>query len=263
MSRTWILSLFLVATVVMAGCGGEEVSDDSEMRDLSLAPAESIAVLDDQPLSEPQEQAGRQTTSTRPATPPPTSVTPPARPPQPKPAPQSLPAGTVFSLTAQDSISNRINVVGDPVQAVSAADIVDASGKVVIPAGAEFQGVITAIKEAENPGDGGTLAIAFNQVRFDGKTYAIDAMSDSLATERQGRGITGGDAAKVGVGAAAGAVLGGLITKDTKGAIVGGVVGAAAGAGVAGATKDADILLPAGALVRIVLNSPMVLEPVS
>jgi hypothetical protein len=261
MSRTWILSLFLCATVVLVGCGGEEVSDDSEMRDLSLAPAESIAALDDQPLSQPEEQPGRQETSPPPTTPPPTP--PPAPRQQPQPASQSLPAGTVFSLTAQDSISNRTNVVGDPVRAVSAADITDASGTVVIPAGAEFGGVITAIQEAENPGDAGTLAIAFNQVHFGGKTYAIDAMSDSLATERQGRGVTGGDAAKVGVGAAAGAVLGGLITKDTKGAIVGGVVGAAAGAGVAGATKDADILLPAGALVRIVLNSPMVLEPVS
>jgi hypothetical protein len=262
MSRIWIPTLFLGATVLLAGCGGEDVSDDSEMRDLSLAPAESIAALDDQPLNQPAEQPGRQTTSPPPTTPPPTSATPPPAP-QPKPAPQSLPVGTVFALTAQDSISNRTNVVGDPVRAVSAQDVVDASGRVVIPAGAEFEGIITAIQEAENPGDAGTLAIAFNQVRFGGKTYAIDAMSDSLATERQGRGITGGDAAKVGVGAAAGAVLGGLITKDTKGAIVGGVVGAAAGAGVAGATKDADILLPAGALVRIVLNSPMVLEPVS
>jgi hypothetical protein len=264
MSRIWIPTLFLGASVLLAGCGGEDVSDDSEMRDLSLAPAESIAALDDQPLNQPAEQPGRQATSPSPTTPPPTPATPPPAPrPQPKPAPQSLPVGTEFALTAQDSISNRTNVVGDPVRAVSAQDVVDASGKVVIPAGAEFEGVITAIQEAENPGDAGTLAIAFNQVRFGGKTYAIDAMSDSLATERQGRGITGGDAAKVGVGAAAGAVLGGLITKDTKGAIVGGVVGAAAGAGVAGATKDADILLPAGALVRIVLNSPMVLEPVS
>jgi hypothetical protein len=261
MSRTWIPTLFLGATVVLAGCGGEDVSDDSEMRDLSLAPAESIAVLDDQPLNQPAEQPGRQATSPPPTTPP--ATPPPATRPQPEPAPQSLPVGTVFALAAQDSISNRTNIVGDPVRAVSAQDVVDARGRVVIPAGAEFEGVITAIKEAENPGDAGTLAIAFNQVRFGGKTYAIDAMSDSLATERQGRGITGGDAAKVGVGAAAGAVLGGLITKDTKGAVVGGVVGAAAGAGVAGATKDADILLPAGALVRIVLNSPMVLEPVS
>lgn len=258
MSRQWVSALVIGLWVVAVGCGGENASDDSEMRDLSLAPAESIAALDDQPQSQPEQQAGRQTTST-----PPPTTRPPAPRPQPRPDPQSLPAGTVFALTAQDSISNRTNVVGDPVRAVSAQDVVDGNGKVVIPAGAEFQGVITAIKEAENPGDAGTLAIAFNQVSFGGKTYAIDAASDSLATERQGRGVTGGDAAKVGVGAAAGAVLGGLITKDTKGAIVGGVVGAAAGAGVAGATKDADILLPAGALVRIVLNTPMVLEPVS
>lgn len=259
MSRPWISGLAFAVAVVLAGCGGEGASDDAEMRDLSLAPAESIATLDDQPQSEPQPQAGRQTT-----TPSPAPATPPPQPrPQPKPAPTSLPAGTVVTLTSSDSISNRTHVAGDPVRAVSAQAITDAEGNVVIPAGAQFDGVITQIEHAANPGDAGTMALAFNRVTFGGKTYALDAMSDSLATERQGRGITGGDAAKVGVGAAAGAILGGVITKDTKGAIVGGVVGAAAGAGVAGATKDADILLPAGATIRIVLANPMILEPVS
>jgi hypothetical protein len=261
MSRLWISALAFGVAITVAGCGGENVSDDAEMRDLSLAPAESIAALDDQPQSEQQPEAGRQTTtpSLTPSTPP----APPRPQPQPQPAPKSLPAGTVVTLTSSDSISNQTHVAGDPVRAVSAQAITDADGKVVIPAGAQFDGVITEIKHAANPGDAGTMALAFNRVTFDGKTYALDAMSDSLATERQGRGVTGGDAAKVGVGAAAGAILGGIISKDTKGAIVGGVVGAAAGAGVAGATKDADILLPAGASIRIVLANPMVLEPVS
>jgi len=263
MFRIRTSALAIGAAALLWGCGGEGGSDEAEVRDLSLAPAESVAALNDAPQSAPSTaQTAPPTSPARqnaaPSTAAPTQTrTPPA------PATKSLPAGTVLSLASTDSISNKTNAAGDPVSATSSADVLDAQGRVVIPAGARFEGVITAIKQADNPGDPGTMAIAFQRVTFGGKTYAIDAVSDSLATQRQGRGVTGGDAAKVGVGAAAGAVLGGLITKDTKGAIVGGAVGAAAGAGVAGATKDADILLPAGALVRIVLSAPMVLTPVS
>jgi hypothetical protein len=225
MSRIRTSALAIGAAALLWGCGGESGSDDTEVRDLSLAPAESIAALDDAPQSAPAPQQGGQ--------------------------------------QAADSISTRTHAAGDAVYATASADIVDGQGRVVIPAGARFEGVIAAILEAKNPGDPGTISLAFNRVAFGGKSYSVDATSDSVATERQGRGVTGGDAAKVGVGAAAGAVLGGLITKDTKGAIVGGVVGAAAGAGVAGATKDADVLLPAGGTIRIVLGSPMVLTPIS
>lgn len=259
MSRIQTAALAIGAAALLWGCGGESGSDDAEVRDLSLAPAESIAALNDAPQSTPAPQpAGRQTAAPSTAAPSTTRTPPPAA-----PAPRSLAAGTVLTLVASDSISNRTHAPGDPVSATSSADVVDAQGRVVIPAGAHFEGVIAAIQEAKNPGDRGTMSLAFTRVTFGGKTFAIDATSDSLATERQGRGVTGGDAAKVGVGAAAGAVLGGILTKDTKGAIVGGVVGAAAGAGVAGATKDADVLLPAGGLVRIVLSAPMVLQPIS
>ena len=262
MFRIRTSALVIGAAALMWGCGGEGGSDEADVRDLSLAPAESVAALNDAPQSAPDAaQTAPTTAPARQNAAPSTAAPAPSR--TPAPAPKSLPAGTVLSLAATDSLSNRTNAAGDPVYATSSADAVDAQGRVVIPAGARFEGVITAIKQADNPGDAGTLAVAFNRVTFGGKSYAIDAMSDSVATERRGRGVTGGDAAKVGVGAAAGAVLGGLITKDTKGAIVGGAVGAAAGAGVAGATKDADIVLPAGALVRVVLSTSMVLTPIN
>lgn len=261
MSRIRTSALAIAAAALLGGCGGEGGADDAEVRDLSLAPAESIAALDDAPQSAPAPQQG----SRQPAAPSTTAPTrtPPRTPPSAQPAPMSLSAGTVLTLVASDSISNKTHAAGDPVYATASADVVDAQGRVVIPAGARFEGVIAAIQEAKNPGDPGIMSLAFNRVSFGGRTYSVDATSDSVATERQGRGVTGGDAAKVGVGAAAGAVLGGLITKDTKGAIVGGVVGAAAGAGVAGATKDADVLLPAGGRIRIVLGSDMTLTPIS
>jgi hypothetical protein len=168
-----------------------------------------------------------------------------------------------MELTARDTISSKTNKAGDAVWATSSADVVDERGRVLIPAGAMFQGVIDVIKEAENPGDQGTLVLAFNRVTYGGKTYSLEGRSDSLGTHTQGRGVSGGDVAKVGAGAAAGAVVGGIISKKTGGAVVGGIVGAAAGTGIAAATKDSDIVLPAGGRIRIVLARQMVLEPVS
>jgi hypothetical protein len=225
-------------------------------RDLSLAPAESIAVMDDRPPATPAAEQEARVPEPRP----PRQTQPE---PEPEPEPQTLPAGTVVSLTATDTVSSATNSVGDPIEARLEADLLDETGAVVIPAGAVFAGVVTELEHAANPQDQGTLVLAFNRVTFGGNSYQLDASSDSLSTERKGQGVTTGDAVKVGVGAAAGAVLGGIISKDATGAVVGGVVGAATGAGVAVVTKDADIVLPAGGAIRIILNAPMVLEPVS
>ncbi len=104
------------------------------------------------------------------------------------------------------------------------------------------------------------MVLTFSEVHFSGGSYAIDAVSDSLGFEMKGQGVTGGDAAKVGAGAVVGAVAGRVVGKNTKGAVIGGVVGAAAGAAVAAATKDQDIVLPAGGFIRVVLTQPLVLE---
>lgn len=255
-------ALALGAAIILAGCGGEGTPDD-EARDLSLAPAESIAALDDrpQPGPQPQQSAPRQTA--------PAQQRPPSQPAPTQPraatptASRAIPAGTVMELVARDTISSKTHKAGDAVWATSSADVVDDRGRVLIPAGATFQGVIDVIKEAENPGDQGTLVLAFNRVSYGGKAYSLEGRSDSLGTETQGRGVAAGDVAKVGAGAAAGAIVGGIISKKTGGAVVGGIVGAAAGTGIAAATKDRDIVLPAGGRIRIVLARQMALEPVS
>ncbi len=73
----------------------------------------------------------------------------------------------------------------------------------------------------------------------------------------KGRGVTSGDAAKVGAGAVAGAVLGRVLGGNKKGTIIGGIVGGAAGAAVAHQTKDSDIVLPAGAHIIIRLTKEL------
>ena len=75
--------------------------------------------------------------------------------------------------------------------------------------------------------------------------------------ELRGRGVTGGDAAKVGVGAAGGAVLGRVLGGSTKGAVIGGVVGAAGGAVVASQTATKDVVVTAKTPLVLVLTEPL------
>ncbi|MEE8116688.1 MAG: hypothetical protein V3T28_06240 [Gemmatimonadales bacterium] len=64
---------------------------------------------------------------------------------------------------------------------------------------------------------------------------------------------------QVGAGAVVDGIAGRLIGGNRWGTIIGAVPGAAAGAGVAAATRDEDIFLDGGAPIRLVLTAPFVL----
>lgn len=170
------------------------------------------------------------------------------------PASWTLDAGRQITAATRDTISSRSAKVGDGFTATVVSDVQDARGRVAIPAGAVVYGTVTAVKHATSPSDAGTLTLAVSGVTVRGKSYPIDASIDAIATERQGQGVTGGDVAKVGVGAAAGAIVGQIIDKNPKGTVIGAVVGAAAGAGYAAATKDADVRIPEGTHIVITLQ---------
>jgi hypothetical protein len=170
------------------------------------------------------------------------------------PAARTLQAGRQFSMATTETISSRTAKPGDPFTAMVVTDVKDDAGRVAIPAGSVVSGTITDVKSASSPTQSGTLTLAVNSVTVNGRSYPIDASIDSLDTQRQGQGVTGGDVAKVGVGAAAGAILGRVIGKNTKGAVIGGIMGGIIGAGVAVQGKDADIVLPSGTHVLVTLG---------
>lgn len=245
----------MTAVFGLAACQkGQDQSQtsDSTARDLTLAPTESTTAMRDVP--------DRQTAPAPPRTQPPaqrptTRTNPPA--PPPRPAMRTLSAGARVDLAATDTISSRTAKIGDAFTARVSADVKNAAGQVVIPAGSTVNGTVTDVKPAPNPRTPGALTLSVASVTVGGNTYPIEASIDSVATTRQGRGVTTGDAAKVGAGAVAGAVLGRVIGGNKKGTIIGGVVGGIAGAGVATQTKDSDIVLPAGAHIIIRLTKEL------
>jgi hypothetical protein len=136
-----------------------------------------------------------------------------------------------------------------------ATDVKDKSGRVVIPAGSEVALKVTAIKESENKSDTtGTLTLQPTSVSINGQSYPISARIEHVGTKLEGRKTNAGDVAKVGGGAAAGAILGRVLGGSTKGAVIGGVIGGAVGTQRAVETKDRDVVVPAGTSVTLVLD---------
>jgi outer membrane protein with glycine zipper len=235
-----------------AACAQEQQagqSADSTARNLTLAPADSQAALRDQPA------AAAQPAATIPRTAAPATRTPP--PPPKPPATATAASGTHFEMAAGDTITSRTAKVGDPFTARVVADVKNAAGQVVVPAGSMVNGTISDVKPAPDPATPGTLTLTISSVTVRGTNYPLDVSIDSLETVHKGRAINTRDAAKVGVGAAAGAILGRVIGGNKKGTVIGGVVGGAVGAGVAANTKDSDIVLPAGAHIVVTLTKAL------
>lgn len=247
----WIRLSAALSLAAALGCAkGEQAnqSADSTARNLTLAPTESTAAMRDvgaptptPPPPQPQRQPERAL---------------PLRPPA-APSSYTLRAGTEMSLSADDSISTRSAHAGDAFTATVSENVRDASGHVVIPAGSAVSGTIVHADPAPNPRASGQLDLAVTGVTVHGRSYSVTGTVESKDTVMQGRGVTKADAAKVGGGAAIGAVAGRLLGGNKKGTIIGGLAGGAAGAGAASRSRDVDVVLPKGAAIRVRLASSL------
>lgn len=128
------------AAVLLARCGKKNgagaAGQDSTGRDLSLAPVDSGAPLND------VAQAAAESASV--TAPPPLQAPPPNRPSAASPAKRAstpppapvLVAGTNLAMSGAIEFSTKTDNVGQKVAATVSADVTDATGRVVIPAGA-------------------------------------------------------------------------------------------------------------------------------
>ena len=248
--------LSLIAVLLLAACAGESpdrMAADSLTRDLQLAPVDTSAVLDDRAPAPPATPVAARP-KPKPA-PRPAAAPKPAPAPAP-PAPLALGSGTVIPTAVDQEINSRVNKAGEVVTTTVSSDVIDARGRVVIPAGSKVTMTITEIRESENKGDNtGKLTLTPTEVAIGGRTYAVAASAEALDRQLQDRKTNAGDVAKVGAGAAAGAIVGRVIGGSTKGAVIGGVLGGAVGAQRAVETQDRDVVVPAGSRVQLTLQS--------
>ena len=241
--------LAILTLALLAACGGDRgasMAADSLSRDLQRLPVDSSATLSDQAAATPV-----------PAPAAPVAAKPKAKPkPKPAPAPRALNAGTVVATTVDREITSKTDKPGATVTGTVASDVMDAAGRVVIPAGSKVTLTITEIHESENKGDKtGKLTLTPTAVEIAGERHALDGSAVALERTLRDRKTNAGDVAKVGAGAGIGAIAGRVIGGSTKGAVIGGIIGGAVGTQRAIETQDRDVVVPASSRVEVTLGS--------
>ena len=253
--------LATVLALALAACGEKTADGGNALGTDSLVPIADVPALDTSTPAPPPETVFVKTppkaTATRPTT---TTPKPAPQPPAPAPAQAAaakaaitLVSGTAVSTVTIDSIHSEYTRVGDPIRVRVANDVSSSAGKVVIPAGSVITLAVTAIGQANNRGEKGTLSLAGRSVEINGQSYPITAAATDYEYEMKARGVGATDVARTGAGAAAGAIIGRVIGGKT-GTIVGAVGGGAAGAAVAAKSANRDIIVHAGKAMTITLR---------
>ncbi len=166
-------------------------------------------------------------------------------------SPEELPVGTEFDVRLQTSLSSATARVEDRFEATTVDDI-RRGDRVIVPAGSVVHGIVNAVTKTTRLERTGKLAVVFDGITIAGRSYPVRGTVEQAL---QSEGIRG-EAGKIGVGAAAGAIIGGLLG-GAKGALAGVLIG---GGGTLAATEGKDVDLPAGTVLRIRLDAPLDIE---
>lgn len=172
-------------------------------------------------------------------------------------AARTLAVGTEIHAALDDSITSRRDTVGRQISAHVMENVIGPDGRTLIAAGTPVRFTVTRIRPSRSKGSQGRLTLRADGIALNGQLRPVQAQIRPVPRELRGRGVTGSEVAKVGGGAAAGAVIGGVVGK-TKGAVIGGVAGAAAGAVLATQTATRDVVVKAKTPVVLVLTAPLV-----
>jgi hypothetical protein len=161
-----------------------------------------------------------------------------------------LEEGTEIAVRLEEPLSSRTARVEDRFEA-SVLSPVRAGSALAIPAGVTLRGTVRLVDPARRPSKGGRLELDFDSIYLERQRVDLKGHVSALGGEE-------GDAKKVGkagVGAALGGILGAILGGG-KGAVIGGVLG---GGGAVVGTKGDDVELPAGAVLTVVLDEPLII----
>lgn len=159
-----------------------------------------------------------------------------------------VPVGQQIDVRLQTTLDSG---TAEPEQRFEATTVVDLmqGDEVLIPAGTPVRGVVRSVNPAGRVDRSGSMTLAFDQIEIRGREYDMRAMATQVF---ESRGIRE-EAGTVGTAGAVGAIVGGIIG-GLRGALIGAAVGSG---GVIAATEGKDVVLPAGAIIRIRLDSPL------
>jgi hypothetical protein len=239
-----------------AGAPAQSGPDSSQAPAAAGAPAAAPANGAAPPAGQPPSQAapsGQQPAATAP-TETAQSAPPAPAPPPPPPQPETfqIPAGTPIAIRTVSSLSTKTNKTGEPFSATLAAALV-VNGVTIAKRGSTVNGTIVNSDPGGKVKGVATITLGITRIRTaDGQSLAVSGAPVEIAA----KSTKGKDAAKIGVGAGAGALIGG-IAGGGKGAGIGALVGGGAGTGVVLATRGDPAVVPSETVLNMKLSAPL------
>ena len=174
-----------------------------------------------------------------------------ARPPKPRTIEVTVPEGTPLSIELLTSLSTKTAAVETPIRG-RLRRAVEVNDRVVIPAGSEMAGVVTASERPGRVKGRGQLSLRFTSVTVGDERLPLKSSGITF----RGKDERKKDAVKIGGGAGIGAVVGGIIGGG-DGAAKGAAIGGAAGTGAVLATLGADAAVASGTTLSTETTAPL------
>jgi len=172
-----------------------------------------------------------------------TAVTPataPAAAPQAQAHMVAVPSGTVLTLALDTTLGSDTSQAGDSFTATVVESILS-ENRVVIPEGSRIEGKVSEAVAAKRGAGNARLSLGFNTLRLpSGYETGIVGSFQEVTESKKGR-----NAAIIGGSAAGGALLGRILGKDTKGAVIGTIIGGGVGTAVVMGKEGMQVKLPA------------------
>jgi hypothetical protein len=211
--------------------------------------AESRAAPEDGPAADAPAAEGT-ASGERAASPEPSSATA-------EPVRRTVPTGTTMSFAVQDTVSTEKNDVGDTFTATLQSNVNDVSGTQVISEGNPSRWVLT--ESATRDGQA-VLAFQLESIQVDGQWMPVTAEVTETDLQTDDPATGGETAAKIGVGTAAGALIGQILGSDTESTLAGAGAGAAVGTVVALSTRGGRATLVPGSSITVELREPLIIS---
>jgi hypothetical protein len=162
----------------------------------------------------------------------------------------TVPAGTELRIELDASVASNTSRVEDAVTATLTEPVV-IDGTTVIPAGSAVRGEVASAVPSGKVKGRASLALRFGTISVAEERYPIDARIRRVAAS-----TTREDAAKIGIPAGAGAIIGGVIGGG-RGAAIGAAVGGGAGTAVVLTTSGDEVRLPGGTALTLEIDAPV------
>jgi hypothetical protein len=160
---------------------------------------------------------------------------------------RTLPAGSNLTVRLDNEIGTKGSKVGDTFSATVENAVTASNGETVVPAGSKIYGRVTGLDNSDHAGEPAAIKIDFDRIVVNGVSHDLDAKVTATNLQTRGGDTRDETLRKAGVGAAAGAVLGAVLSGgDLQKILIGGALGAAAGTVISLGAGDVEGVLPAG-----------------